>query len=293
MKAPRTSSNAAAYLFLFPACAVLFTFAAAPIIYAVGLSLSHYTAGGVFRFTGLRNYGFALSDPTFWQSVVTTGIYTLGSAVLGIFFALLFALLLSRRAPGIGAFRTLLFIPAIFSDAVIGMLFQWVYATDGGLLNRALALIDVPAVPWITNTAFALPSVILMGTWVGAAYNTPILLNGLHTIPPQLYEAARLDGARGLSRFFHVTLPLLRPFVLYVFIMAVIGSFQVFGRIFVLTGGGPVDATLVSVQYIYRVAFTYNQLGYAATLSVILFVLLGGLVLVQWRLLDRQRRPAR
>ena len=151
-----------------------------------------------------------------------------------------------------------------------------------------LSVVGLGPVPWLTSTTWAMVAVVIMGAWVGAAYNAPILLTGLQSISPSLYEAARIDGASKWQEFRHVTLPLLRPFTLYVMVMALIGSFQVFGRIFVLTGGGPVDATMPAVQYIYRVAFTFNQVGYASALSVAMFLLLMALTWIQMRWMKKE-----
>ncbi|HEY9723180.1 MAG TPA: sugar ABC transporter permease [Oscillatoriaceae cyanobacterium] len=263
-----------AYLFVAPAMAVLGVFVLLPMVTALGLSFTSWNIVRPLRWVGLKNYQLVLADPTFAHSLWNTLVYTLGSCSMGIAGALALALLLNQKVPGIGAFRALLFLPALMSEVITAMVFQWLFNTDSGLLNYALSVAGLPRVPWLTSTSFAMVAVVVMGAWVGAAYNAPILLTGLQSISPSLYESARLDGASRWQEFWYVTLPLLRPFTLYVLVMALIGSFQVFGRIFVLTDGGPVDATLVAVQYIYRVAFTFNQIGYASALSVALFVLL-------------------
>lgn len=276
-----------AYLFVAPALVVLAIFVLLPMATAVVLSFSSWNIIGPLKWVGLRNYALLLGDPTFARSLLNTLIYTAGTSVLGIGAALLLALTLNNKVPGIGAFRALLFLPALMSEVIVAMVFQWLYNTDMGLFNYGLTLVGMPKIPWLTSADWAMAAVVLMGAWVGAAYNAPILLSGLQAIPTALYEAARLDGANPLQLFRYVTLPLLRPFTIYVLVMALIGSFQVFGRIFVLTGGGPVDSTLVALQYIYRVAFTFNQIGYASALSVALFMLLMALTWLQMRWFKR------
>jgi ABC-type sugar transport system permease subunit len=271
------------YLFVAPALAVLGLFVFLPLLTAVGLSFTSWNAVGPVKWAGLANYRLAAADPTFARALVNTLAYTLGSASLGIAGALALALLLNENVRGIGTFRALLFLPALLSEVVSAMVFQWLYATDLGLFNALLAKIGLGPVPWLTSPTWAMASVVLMGAWVGAAYNAPIFLTGLQAIPPALYEAAALDGASSWQTFRHITLPALRPFMLYVLVMSGVGSFQVFGRIHVLTGGGPLDATLTCMPYIHRVAFSYNQMGYAAALSVGLFALLIGLSALQMR----------
>lgn len=272
-----------AYLFVAPALLVLGTFVLLPMITAIVLSFASWNIVGPLRWVGLTNYELMVADPSFAKGLVNTFAYTIGSCALGIAGAVVLAVTLDQKVRGIGTFRALLFLPALMSEAVSAMVFQWLYNADLGLINALLSLAGLPKVPWLTSTTWAMAAVVLMGAWVGAAYNAPILLTGLQSISPALYEAAKIDGASRWQEFWRVTLPLLRPFTLYVLVMALIGSFQVFGRIYVLTGGGPVDSTMVAVQYIYRVAFSFNQIGYASALSVGLFAILMALTWVQMR----------
>ena len=277
-----------AYLFVAPALIVLGLFTLAPMLVALALSFTSWNIVGPMKFVGLKNYALLLADPTFAHGLWNTLVYATGSVSLGVAGALMLALALNQKVPGIGAFRALLFLPALMSEVISAMVFQWLYNEQYGLFNYGLSLVGLGAVPWLTSTSWAMVAVVIMGAWVGAAYNAPILLTGLQSISPTLYEASRIDGASRWQEFRYVTLPLLRPFTLYVMVMALIGSFQVFGRIFVLTGGGPVDATMPAVQYIYRVAFTFNQVGYASALSVAMFLLLMALTWIQMRWLKEK-----
>lgn len=272
-----------AYLFVAPALIVLGVFVLLPMLTAIVLSFSSWNIVSPIKWVGFKNYALLFADPTFAKGLLNTCVYTVGTCVLGIAGALALAVALDQKVRFIGPFRTLLFLPALMSDVISGMVFQWLYNTDAGFFNYLITLIGLPKVPWLTSTTFAMLAVVLMGSWVGAAYNAPILLTGLQSISPSLYESAKIDGASKWQEFKEVTVPLLRPFTLYVLVMALIGSFQVFGRIFVLTGGGPVDSTLVAVQYIYRVAFTFNQIGYASALSVGLFAFLLALTWAQMK----------
>lgn len=272
-----------AYLFVAPALTVLGVFVILPMVTALALSFTSWNIVGPLKWAGLKNYALMLADPTFAHGLWNTMVYTVGSGVAGIAGALALAVLMDQKVPGIGAFRALLFLPALMSEVISAMVFQWLYNQDSGLINYLLTRVGLPKVPWLTSPSFAMAAVVIMGAWVGAAYNAPILLTGLQSISPSLYESAEIDGASRWQTFRSITLPLLKPFTLYVLVMALIGSFQVFGRIFVLTGGGPVDATLVAVQYIYRVAFTFNQIGYASALSVGLFGLIMALTYIQMK----------
>lgn len=277
-----------AYLFVAPALLVLGLFTLAPMLVALALSFTSWNIVGPVKFVGLKNYALLLADPTFAHGLWNTLVYATGSVSLGVIGALMLAVALDQKVPGIGAFRALLFLPALMSEVISAMVFQWLYNEQYGLFNYILSVVGLGPVPWLTSTTWAMAAVVIMGAWVGAAYNAPILLTGLQSISPSLYEAARIDGASKWQEFRHVTLPLLRPFTLYVMVMALIGSFQVFGRIFVLTGGGPVDATMPAVQYIYRVAFTFNQVGYASALSVAMFLLLMALTWIQMKWLKKE-----
>lgn len=280
--------HAPAYLFVAPAMLILGVFVLLPMLTALALSFTSWNIVGAVKWVGLKNYALMLADPTFARGLFNTLCYTVGTCVLGIAGALGLAVLLDQKVKGIAAFRALLFLPALMSEVITAMVFQWLYNADMGLVNYALTLFGLPKVPWLTSPQFAMAAVVIMGSWVGAAYNAPILLTGLQSISPSLYESAKIDGATRWQTFKFVTLPLLRPFTLYVLVMALIGSFQVFGRIFVLTGGGPVDSTLVAVQYIYRVAFTFNQIGYASALSVGLFGLIMALTFIQMKWFKRE-----
>jgi ABC-type sugar transport system permease subunit len=271
-----------------PALSILVVFVIGPLLCAAVLSLTSWNIVGPVRWTGLANYRLAAADPKFSLSLVNTAVYTAASTVVGLTGALSIALLLDRKLPGIGAFRALLFLPALVSEVVSAMVFQWILNPDLGAANALLVRAHLPPVPWLTSPTWSMVSVVLLGAWVGAAYNAPVLLAGLRSIPAALHEAARLDGASRWQELVWITLPSLRPFVLYVVVMSVIGSFQVFGRIHVLTGGGPVDSTLVTVGYIYRVAFTFNQMGYACALAVIVFALLAGATYTQMRLVREE-----
>lgn len=272
-----------AYLFVAPALTILGVFVLLPMATAIVLSFTSWNIVNPLKWVGLKNYALMLADPTFAHGLWNTLVYTVGSGTAGIVGALALAVLMDQKVPGMGAFRALLFLPALMSEVISAMVFQWLYNQDSGLINYLLTLVGLPKVPWLTSPSFAMAAVVIMGAWVGAAYNAPILLTGLQSISPSLYESAEIDGASRWQTFWSITLPLLKPFTLYVLVMALIGSFQVFGRIFVLTGGGPVDSTLVAVQYIYRVAFTFNQIGYASALSVGLFGLIMALTYIQMK----------
>jgi multiple sugar transport system permease protein len=188
---------------------------------------------------------------------------------------------------GITVFRGIFFIPVITSAVAVAMIFRWLYNRDFGLINLALAFVGLPSVPWLSSTAWAMPAVILMAIWKRVGYDMVIYLAGLQAIPPQLYEAAQIDGAGRWHRFRHITLPLLTPTTFFILVISLIGSFQVFDLAFILTSGGPGNATNTIVMYVYNQAFQFFHMGYAAAVAWVLFAIILVITLIQWRIQKR------
>lgn len=262
------------YLFVLPAMVLLTVFVIAPLMYAVYLSFFRYQIPKEPVFVGLSNYREMLTDALFWKSLKNTIVYTIGSLVLGLVGALLVAALLNNRLRGIRLFRVAYFFPSMTSTAVAAMIFLWLLDYQLGIFNYLFSLVGWNRVPWVIHPTWAMTSIILVGAWRGVSYNAPIYLAAMQSVPEAYYEAASIDGATSVQRFLFITLPSIAPVLVLTIIMAVIGSFQVIAVVDILTNGGPFNSTLVSVKYIFDLAFRYNRLGYACTVSIAIFVIL-------------------
>ncbi|MGQ9630932.1 MAG: carbohydrate ABC transporter permease [bacterium] len=215
-------------------------------------------------------------DKLFWQALKVTSIYTVFSVTLGITAALLVSILMNQCVPGIVIFRTIFYSPAVVSGVSVALLWMWIFNPDFGILNYLLwAIFRIKGPAWIYSEEWALPSYILMSLWsIGGGMI--VFLAGLQGIPTQLYEAADVDGANVFQKFFYITLPMISPIIFFNLIMGIIGSFQVFTQIFVMTNGygGPHYAALVYVLYLYQNGFKYFKMGYASALAWVLFLII-------------------
>jgi multiple sugar transport system permease protein len=277
-------SELTAALFLLPNGLGFLLFAALPILGAAGIALTDWDALTAPRLVGARNFAALLGDRLFLQVVGNTLAFTLGVVPLTMALALALALLLERGLRGTLAFRSIFFLPVVASSVVVGVLWQWLYHPDLGLLNWALGLVGLPPRPWVSSADWAMPSLILAATWKSVGYDVLIFLAGLRTVPPHLGEAAGIDGANGWQRLRHVTLPLLAPTTFLVLIISVIRSFQVFDLAYVLTRGGPANATNTVAMFVYLNAFHFFKMGYAAAAAWLLFLAVLAFTLLQTRL---------
>ncbi len=275
----RVRRHLAAYLFIGPALLLLVLFNIWPALYTAWLSLQDYGILGSNGFVGLENYVHILRDGLFWHSLLVTSIYAVGSAAIGLAGALALAALVTRKLPFMGWFRVLYFIPSVTSLFVNATIFGWLFDYNLGLLNYWLTSLHLGRAPWLQDPNLALFSVILVGAWGGVSYNLPIYAAGLQSVNRDLYEAASLDGANGWQRFRSITLPAIAPITRYTVILAIIGSFQLIASIDALTGGGPENATLVTIKYIWTQGFEFLHFGYA---SAITLFLLAFLLVVTW-----------
>ena len=227
-----------------------------------------------------------MHDERFAQSVLNTAYFTGASIPLTMAIGLVLALLLNQPIRGRGLFRTVYFLPVVTPFVVSALLWKWLYNGDFGLFNYYLLkahIIDQPLL-WLSDKNLAMPAVILMSVWSGVGFSMVIYLAGLQSIPAELYESAKLDGAGTLARLRYITIPMLRPTTLFLLVIGIIGSFQVFTQIFVMTSGGPVNKTTTMVYYMYLWAFKYYDMGYASTLAFALFVMLLVFTALQLRL---------
>ncbi|HEX6293457.1 MAG TPA: sugar ABC transporter permease [Herpetosiphonaceae bacterium] len=271
------------YAFIAPALLVLTVFVLLPIVVAIYLSFTTYNLIEAPRWAGLDNYRQLAADGLFRKTLVTTTIYAVGSIALGLGGALGVALLLNRRLPGITGFKILYFLPTIASEAVMAVVFLWMYQ-DQGTLNGLLTALGLPTVGWLRSGRMALLSIIVYGAWRGLSYNTPIFLAALKNVSQELYEAAQIDGANSWAQFRFVTIPGIMPIVIYTVIMSTIASFQVVAVVDLMTDGGPQYATEVTIRYIAFTASESLKIGYASAMSVAVLGLLLVVTYFQMRL---------
>ncbi len=263
-----------AYAFLLPALILLSLSTFLPILQAFFLSFTRYDMLSNPEWIGGVNYQRLLLDSLFWKVLGNTLIYLVGVVPALIILPLGLAILLNRPLPFLSAYRVLYYVPVIIPMVIAGITWKWVYG-ENGLLNGVLRNSHVveAAIPWLTSEG-AMFAVMLVTIWKGLGYYMVIYLAGLQSIPAQLYEAAALDGADGWRKHWHITVPLMRPYVLLVAVLSSISAMKVFEEIYVMTRGGPADSSKTIVYYLYEKAFTSLELGYACAVGVVLFMLL-------------------
>jgi multiple sugar transport system permease protein len=272
--------------FVAPALAAIGLFFFVPVVASLGLSLTDFDLYAVadlgnLRFAALRNYARLLEDPTFWTALRNTAYFVAVGAPLSVATSLGAALLLNSRLVRWKAlFRTIYFLPVVTTLVAVAVVWRFLYHPRVGLLNRALEAVGAPPIDWLGDPAWAMPAIILMAVWKNFGFNMVIFVAGLQAIPERLYEAARLDGASALQSFRHVTLPNLLPTTSFVLLMTLIGHFQLFAEPYVMTQGGPGDATRSLVLLMYEQGFRWWSLGQAAAVSFVLFAIILGLTLL-------------
>ncbi len=273
----------AAYGLLAPNYALLAVFVLVPLGGALVVSLQRTNGFGDGRFIGLGNYTRLVQDPVFWQALATTAGFTVVVTGLSMALGLGMAVLLNSVLPARGLFRSVLILPMAVSGVATALIGVLVFDQNNGILDKLLTAIGLPSVNWQSEPAPAFATIVLVTIWWRTGFNMLIYLAGLQGIGPDLHEAARLDGANAWQRFRHVTLPLLGPSSYFLVVLNVIYSFQVFDIVFVLTGGGPRNATNVLVTYAYDTGFVTRDQGYAAALGMVLLLLAAVFAVVQWR----------
>ncbi len=280
-----------AYLFLAPVLLLFSVFTFFSVGYAFYLSFHKWNILEPAKpFVGLDNYRRLFEDHRFREAVINTLYYMVASVPLSLSLSLLIALLLNNQLRARGLFRTLFYLPVVTPLVVASIIWKWVYNGDFGLLNYYLIklhIVDHPLL-WLADKRLAMPAVIIMSVWKSVGFGMVVYLAGLQAIPEEYYDAAKIDGASGLRRLKDITIPLLSNTTLFLLVISVLGSFQVFTQIFVMTGGGPVGRTRTVVWYIYQTAFKNFDMGYAAAMAYALFALMFGFTLLQMRFLRRE-----
>lgn len=279
----------APYLFVLPNMVVFGLFTIWPAINGFNMSLYDSSNGRTFEFVGMGNYEQILADSDYLGTVRNTLVFVVGFVLVVTSCATLLALLLNHQRLSRGALRTAYFLPVIISPVVVGLVWNWMLTRGTGVVNLALSNVGLGQPGWLLDPGLAMVTVIGVGVWINVGFFTMILLAGLQSIDPNLYEAAKLDGANVWQQSREVTLPLLRPSMLVVVILGTITGFQAFDYIYTLTGGGPVGATTLMVQFIYENAFqTPIEYGLASAAGVIFFVVVFGVTAMNY-LIGRRR----
>ena len=226
------------------------------------------------HFVGFQNYIAIFQDELFLKSIMNTIWYSILTIIPSMIFPLLLAVLLNIKVFGRGAFRTVFYLPHILSMVAVAMAWSYMYNTQAGIINKALNSIGLSSVGWLSDSHVAMVSVALMSVWASLGYYTLLYLSGLQGIPGHLYEAASIDGANGVQQFFYITIPSLRPTIFFIFVMACIASFEVFGQVYILTNGGPLNATTTIAHQVYLNGFQYYKMGYASAEAIILLLII-------------------
>lgn len=272
------------YLFILPNFIGFFIFMAVPIIMGLVISFTNYNGFGMPDFVGISNYIKMFQDEYFQISFLNNMLYTLVTVPGTIVVSLLLAVAVNAGMKGSGLFKTMFFFPTITSMVAVGIVWSMIFNPYTGPLNQILKAIGIDNPPmWLASSDTALLTVMLVAIWKQAGYYMVILLAGLQSIPKQLYEAAEIDGAGAISRFFKITLPMLSPTMFMVLILNIISSFQVFDLINIMTEGGPGRATNVLVYRIYQEGFQQLQFGYASAMAYFLFLIVLIVTLIQFR----------
>ncbi|KRF06900.1 hypothetical protein ASG89_18230 [Paenibacillus sp. Soil766] len=284
----RKHEQATAFWFIFPAIALLLVFVFYPMLQAFLISFKNYSlvgAGDVF--VGMDNYVHLMKDRAFFNSLKHSFYFAIIVIPIQTSIALGLALLIQKKTATAGLFRTLYFIPVIISTAVAATVFKLIYNKEFGLLNSVLKALHLPVTSFLSDPKTAMNGVIVLGIWKGAGFFMIIFLAGLNNISPDLYEAARVDGASRIQQFFKITLPLLNRTMAFVVIMTTIDAIKLSGLVFVLTNGGPNSSTETVVFYIYKQAFTQMRMGYATAAAFVLFAIVLTISLVQMKLFSK------
>lgn len=274
----------AGYLFILPIYIGFILFILGPILAAAGISLTRFDILSGSDFIGLENFRRMLADTRLRTVYGNTFVFTVFAVFFNTALGLILAVLLNSRLPNVlrNLFRSIFFFPLLVAHTYIATIWQFLYQRDTGIINYYLGFLNIDPIPWLSSAQWVMTSVIIMDVWKNAGFAMLIFLAGLQNIPRDYYEAAELDGATNIQKFWRITLPLLSPTIFFVLVIFMIGALQVFDTIIVLTGGGPGDASRSIVMYIYELAFQRFDMGYASAVSMTLFGVIMVLTLVQF-----------
>lgn len=276
------------YLFILPFLILFLVFVLGPIVYSLSMSFTQWEILARDRpFVGLDNYRELLNDDLWWLSLRNTLYMGFLTAFVNTVFAFMVALSIDKPIRGRDLFRVIFYSPVVLSVAVMGIVLGWILNTQFGVLNYVLAWIGLPTVPWLADPNWVIPSISLATVWWTFGFPMLIYLAGLQGIPEALYEAARIDGAGPWKSLWYITVPLMRPTILFVAVTQLISHLQIFGQPYIMTGGGPGRASFTIIMYLYQTAWRFYRMGYGATLALALAVIILIFTVLQFRVLGR------
>lgn len=286
---PRWFGALRPYLYILPTFVFLIAFTYVPIVRSVWMSL-HESHVALARpvFVGLDNYRYAFSEPLFWKVLRNNLLYAVATIPTSVGLGLFFAVLVNRPIRAAGLYRSALFYPTVLPMAAASMLWLWMLTPGYGLVNHYLGRLGFPDIEWTGDPRYAMWALVIVGIWKYTGYYMVLLLAGLQALPSDLYEAAAIEGASPWQQFWKITFPLLSPTTFFVTVMAIINSFQSIDQVYLMTRGGPANATNMMVYYIYQVAFRFWDMGYASALSTVLFVVLLALTVLAFRVMHHR-----
>jgi len=261
-------------------------FTAGPLLFSTYISFTDFPILKGPRWVGLENYQSMVTDDLFWKSLRVTAVYTLMAVPIGVIIGYAMALLLNQKIFGLAFWRTAYYVPAVVPAVAASYLWAWMFNPDFGVINGLLARIGVAGPKWFGSEQWVLPAFIIMNLW-GAGGGLVLYLAAMQGVPTTLYDAAKVDGANAWQRLWHITLPMTSPVILFTFLTGLIGSVQVFTAGFLITDGGPNNASLFYVLYLYRVGWKYFKMGYASALGWVLFVIILALTIITLRVSGR------
>ena len=279
----------AAYLFVLPPIVIVTIFAVLPSIASISLSFFSYDIVNLPKFIGLRNWSRLFTDEIFIASLINTAYFMAGHVPLIVVAGLTAALILNEKwFPGKTAMRAMYFLPVVVSMVAVAFVWNWLLNPSFGIANAVLEWFGIPRQKWLGDPVLAMPTVIIVSVWKNLGFYLVVFLAGLQGISPTYYEAARIDGANKWQEVWHITLPLLKHTMAFATIIGVIGSFQVFEQIYVMTQGGPMDRTRVVVYHLWWTGFQRLRMGYASAMAVVVFVIVMSITLIQLKFYSRR-----
>lgn len=281
------NSDKVGYIMSLPYFVSFSLFVAFPVLFSLWLVFHKWNIVSPMKWIGMKNFDRLFHDDLFFKALFNTVIFLIIHIPLQISIALVLAVLLNQHIKFKGLFRAIFFMPVVVSGVVITILWSQLYGYETGLFNLLLMKLGFARIPWINDPDWAMPSIAIMATWKNVGLYIVLFLVGLQNIPKYLYEAADMDGASGIQKFFYITVPSLNSTMVLVVILSTIGGFSLFIEPFVMTGGGPMNSTLSAMLYIYNQAFYFGHMGYAATLGFFFAIIVLIVVLIQKRIVEK------
>lgn len=287
MSGRRRRNLIAGYAFLIPNLLGVLTFSLFPIATTIYLTFTEWNLSDTPQFNGVRNFVLMAQDSLFWKTMGNTFYYTFVAVPVAVFLAFWLALLLDRKMRGVLSFRVIYFLPHVTLTVAASIIWAWIFQPEYGLINYMLSRIGIDGPYWLTDSRWAMISIIIMSNWKGVGYAMLIFLAGLQGIPSELLDAATVDGASPWRKLRHVKVPLLTPTIFFILTTSFIGAFQAFDQFMIMTRGGPAFSTTPLVLYIYQSGFAYFKMGYATSMATILFLCILAITLFQWSVAKR------